>query len=300
MTTSRFILVLLLCIEATYVLAVEEFDGKPVINLGQQRSGFQGDLKFAPGRNGILKARRWPNGIIPYDYGTAWPAQHDSMIQTAMRTIEKNTCIKFVRRTNERDFVRITNTNGGCYTFPGKSGGQQMLSLQDSNSGTCFTHRTIVHELMHVVGLWHEQMRPDRDQYLTINWQNIPNDPGTKYQFAKLADSETSTYGLPYTYESVMHYDAYAFTANGGITMQPKDSRFTSIIGTGQGHENDWEKARRIYDCSKNPGSTGGNTGNTGGATTCNDTIDYCKDYASSCRTENWMKDYCKKTCKLC
>jgi hypothetical protein len=307
MVTSRFIFALLLCIKVAYILGVEEFQGKPIINLGQQRSGFQGDLKFPPGRNGILKAKRWPGGVIPYDYGTSWPSEHDSMIQTAMRTIEKNTCIRFVRRTNQNDFIRITNTTGGCYTFPGRSGGQQMLSLMDGYGGTCFLHRIIVHELMHVVGLWHEQMRPDRDQYLTINWQNIPNDQGTKYQFTKLADSESSVYGMPYNYESVMHYDAYAFTANGGITMQPKDARFTKVIGTGQGHEYDWEKARRIYDCSK--GGNNGNIGNTnnGNGNGNGDSSSDCVDRNGGCagwakggectRNPGYMQANCYKSC---
>jgi hypothetical protein len=37
----------------------------------------------------------------------------------------------------------------------------------------CFTNGTIMHEYLHTLGIFHEQMRPDRDSYVTINWDTI-------------------------------------------------------------------------------------------------------------------------------
>jgi len=33
--------------------------------------------------------------------------------------------------------------------------------------------RTILHEIGHILGLKHEHQRPDRDQYISINWDNV-------------------------------------------------------------------------------------------------------------------------------
>ena len=40
---------------------------------------------------------------------------------------------------------------------------------------------------MHALGIWHEQMRPDRDKYVKILFENVK--PEDKYNFEKLNQS---------------------------------------------------------------------------------------------------------------
>ena len=57
-----------------------------------------------------------------------------------------------------------------CFSAVGRQGGRQELSV----GGTCtFARGTIMHEMMHAVGFHHEQTRTDRDQFVTIFFQNI-------------------------------------------------------------------------------------------------------------------------------
>ena len=62
-------------------------------------------------------------------------------------------------------------------------------------------------------------MRPDRDEYITVLWDNIRKD----YHYAYKKWPNTLTYGVPYDCKSIMHYPTYAFAkAFGKPTMKSK------------------------------------------------------------------------------
>jgi hypothetical protein len=268
------------------------------INLGRQENGnFEGDIILSKRqRNGILAAARWPNGVIPYYYGTSWTREQDDMIQEAMRAIERSTCIRFVKRTNEKDYIRIQNTRSGCNSAVGKAGGEQWVSLMHTNTSSCLYHGTIVHELLHAIGLWHEQSRYDRDYYLTIKIENVKQ--GYEHNFNKEPQESSSIYNIPYNYYSVMHYSADAFSSNGDYTLLPKDPYYINVVGNANyGHELDFEKVRRIYECQGRytPAVT-----TTQAPVYCSDAITYCDQFLSVCKTDETQKRYCRKTCGFC
>jgi len=83
----------------------------------------------------------------------------------------------------------------------------------------CSTQSTIIHEIGHAVGFWHEQSRPDRDKYVTIHQQNIR--PGYEHNF----DIKTNidSLGVTYDFNSIMHYRATAWAKFGTITISTKE-----------------------------------------------------------------------------
>lgn len=94
--------------------------------------------------------------------------------------------------------------------------GPQSLNLQRSG---CVTNGIIIHEFIHSIGFLHMQSSYERDEYVTINWENIQSE--NAFNFDKYSDELTTMLGLPYDLGSLMHYDRYAFSSNGLETITP-------------------------------------------------------------------------------
>ena len=57
---------------------------------------------------------------------------------------------------------------------------------------------------MHTLGFWHEQSRPDRDSYVRIVTENISTNRVNA--FKKRKADQVNSLGVPYDYDSIMHY----------------------------------------------------------------------------------------------
>ncbi|XP_054922328.1 zinc metalloproteinase nas-6-like isoform X2 [Dermacentor andersoni] len=141
----------------------------PEINLLFEVMGTHGTIESVQ-RTATYSLRiLWPGGVIPYIIdATLGTPQNVKIIKNAMDHIEKETCLRFVKRTNQADYVRLVSKEG-CYSYLGRTGGQQPLSLGRG----CLYHGTVTHELMHAVGFFHEHTNPERDRYIEVFPKNI-------------------------------------------------------------------------------------------------------------------------------
>lgn len=163
-------------------------------------------------RTGLINTRyRWTDNTVPYVIGSVFDAAQVAAIEAGLRDIESISCIRFVARTTQANYVTVTGASSGCHSSVGMRGtGSQTLNLQLYAPGSgCFRHGTIVHEFLHALGFYHMQSASERDDYVTIMWDNIQ--AGYENNFSKHAADVVTNFGIEYDFGSVMHYGAYGF-----------------------------------------------------------------------------------------
>lgn len=60
-----------------------------------------------------------------------------------------------------------------CWSTVGRKYWRVNHAQELSLGPTCNDKATIMHELMHAAGFWHEHSRTDRNQYVEVLWENI-------------------------------------------------------------------------------------------------------------------------------
>jgi len=280
------------------------------------RCFFEGDILINPDevddedRSATTrKGHLWDkyNGFVhvPYIISSSYSRNERANILAAVQQYAKYTCIRWVQMDSSnshyyKDYISIFRGRG-CYSMVGcQRKGKQYLSL---GNGCATTVGTPVHEMMHAMGYWHEQSRPDRDRYVDVYLGNVEADK--RYNFETCKNKGCVTQNLPYDYKSVMHYPNKAFSVNGGVTLARKGcgSRTTGECQLGQYNgfsASDVKGLNILYGCSDS--GTGGGGG--GGGEDCADKNTNCPNWAKGgyCtgQYEGYMTKNCAKSCKKC
>ena len=98
--------------------------------------------------------------------------------------------------------------------------------------------------LIFSLGYKHEQARSDRDDYVTINWDNIKDGKASQFTKCTVCHLQNTTYD----YGSVMHYPDWAFAKDYSIpTIVTKNGEH---IGQRNGFsETDIIRLNTLYSC---------------------------------------------------
>ncbi|KAK3728947.1 hypothetical protein QZH41_016817, partial [Actinostola sp. cb2023] len=247
---------------------------------------FQGDIVVDAGIQSFLNSRGLPGpgrtkravmrndrqrwmingkGVVPYVIESSNYHVRGVILRAIKHWESKVPCLKFVRYTRSSQGRYLSFfSGGGCYSLVGRQGnsGRQRISIgrgcghmgvvahEIDPPQECIEELIIVVPTGHALGFWHEQSRPDRDRYVTINWRNIQS--GVAYNFHKYDTRKINSRGVSYDYNSVMHYSSTAFSRGRGLyTIVGKDGR--TNLGQRYGlSAKDVIQANKLY-CGSDP-----------------------------------------------
>ncbi|XP_063870776.1 low choriolytic enzyme-like [Scylla paramamosain] len=202
---------------------------------------------------GMLRALRWPNATVPVEVSEGvLNSSHVHDIHAAMHYLNSLTCLKFVNATQQQYRV-VVESSTGCGSLVGHVGVGEYQKLLLGAS--CFLQKGIVlHELLHVAGLFHEHTRPDRDQYVRVVWTNIRKDKHKNFVVPSWMrkSPDLVNLGLPYDFGSLLHYGLKVFTIDqerpSMVLRRPHE--YTGLVGQRDAPSRaDVARVNRLYEC---------------------------------------------------
>lgn len=209
-------LCLVLCSGST--LAQVELSGRTIPHRTKDQSPASCGTVEAPGNGdhgtSLVSGTPWPSGIVHYNFDAAVSSANRTRMLNAMAVISATVNVTFVVRSTQTAYITIRNSsivNVNSSSSVGRSGARQFLDIYNWT-----TQSIIIHEMMHALGMRHEQARPDRDGYVSINSDKV--DPAYQFNF----DIQPGTAAGPYDFLSLMHYTPFSFSLDGDRTVDVK------------------------------------------------------------------------------
>lgn len=91
----------------------DHFEGDLLLSEQQRDAIFR-----SSSRTGLLNAvYRWPNKTVPYELSPNHTQKDNAILEIALRKIASVSCVKFVRRTHENDYIALTVNAKHTKTF---------------------------------------------------------------------------------------------------------------------------------------------------------------------------------------
>ncbi|KAK6015569.1 astacin, partial [Ostertagia ostertagi] len=130
-------------------------------------------------RNRQYPGTIWKTGVPFAFHKSLRPAGRRSVL-AAIQFFRHHTCIRFRRRKRESVYLLFTGHDEGCWSTVGRAAWQrqQIVSIGPG----CEPFGISSHEVAHALGMFHEQSRFDRDNWVNVYPNRVPR--SLLYNFA--------------------------------------------------------------------------------------------------------------------
>ncbi len=169
----------------------------------------------------------WPSNQITYRIASNVDGALLQKVRDAIAHYHEHTILQFVEDpTARKQAILFIRGNDGCFAELGYDA--------DGFTGVEITDAcrlgNVIHEIGHALGFMHEQLRPDRDEYIIVNRDNI--NPKYISQFYFDSDITREPHGT-YDFGSIMHYPKRGFprSSSSGNTIEVRSEFAGTRIG---------------------------------------------------------------------
>lgn len=167
----------------------------------------------------------WPGKVIKYMIlDSAFTNEERNRITEALNEISNATNLRFVYNGTAANIERILFVRSADGTSSSPLGRQNTPPNNIRLAQGYFKKGTVIHETLHSLGFFHEQSRSDRDDYITVIYENI--NPAKQYNFDTFTQRDYIGYNLgPFDFGSIMLYSSRnSFAIDSSLpTMTKKD-----------------------------------------------------------------------------
>lgn len=164
---------------------------------------------------GVQAGKLWPeqNGVVTINWcrGPGLTHKAANMMKLAAWRIWFM-CNKFKFKEvadGHQCQLRVKGNSNGCWSWVGYGGSRtNEINLRDGNKfqGTCAVLGIAEHEILHTLGMSHEQSRPDRNHNIRVYDNNIKSD-----KIGNFGVKASESTAEPYDIKSLMHYGCKGF-----------------------------------------------------------------------------------------
>ena len=185
--------------------------------------------------------KKWENGIVYYNYEDDFTEKEKTIIRKCMSYWEDGTSIQFIESDKQKYCVRIYRHEDE-YQYLATLG-QKRKAYMKLGKIALWKKTHITHEIGHVLGLLHEHQRPDRNNYVTIFYNNIEKTYWRHFDVRKnnLYDETL----IEYDYDSIMHYGYRTGNNGNGLVLETLHGK---LGFTYKPSNKDLEKIKLIYE----------------------------------------------------
>ncbi len=209
------------------LISIGEGEYKLRVELFNEHHIFGGDILLAPWQVEYIKLREqseelkaygkfcilWTNHAVPFELDKSLSVTQKKEIENAINQWNKKCDVKFTPKKNEADFIVFSNNYcRKTLSYIGKISGKQEIWVNEGASTA-----NVLHSMGHTIGLWNEHQRPNRGNFIQINWENV-KDNCISYFDVNIID-KTPKDNSCFDFNSIMLPPSHSFSAAKEISL---------------------------------------------------------------------------------